>query len=67
MNDILNDIAAEPNKLHSTTFIKIHKQPLLGALLLETDKGPIILAVNRTVAEELLSEIERFLMASNEQ
>lgn len=50
-----------PNRLLDAQAVMLHKEPLLGALVMSTDEGAIDVAINRNVAEMLLTEIEAFL------
>lgn len=52
---------AEPNKLQESFIHLLHKKPLLGVLLLETDNGKIDLAINEAGARELLGQLQKFL------
>lgn len=54
-------MADEPNKLQGSTILLLSASPLLGALILETDEGPVHMAVNRAVAEMLLEDLREFL------
>jgi hypothetical protein len=50
-----------PNKLLHSDIVKFSVVPILGALVMETEEGTIDMAINRTVAEQLLAELEQFL------
>lgn len=52
---------SEPNKLQGSFIHQLHKKPLLGVLMLETDKGTIDIAINESGARELLGQIQKFL------
>jgi hypothetical protein len=51
----------DPNKLLGAHIHTFHKEPLLGVLDLETEKGFIEVAINRAVAELLIERLQAFL------
>lgn len=51
------------NKLLDVDTTLLSAEPLIGLLELETDTGTIELAMNRIVAERLLSAVVEFLQA----
>lgn len=58
---------SEPNKLLGVHIHRLHKDPLLGVLDLETDEGMIDVAINRTVAELLVEQLRGFLASGDEK
>ncbi|RWB27536.1 MAG: hypothetical protein EOQ42_31130 [Mesorhizobium sp.] len=51
------------NKLLAADTTLLSAEPLIGLLELETDSGTIELAMNRIVAQRLLSAVVEFLQA----
>lgn len=51
----------EPNKLYAADIVKFSDDPLVGALVLNTEKGVIDMGINRLSAETLLKALRDFL------
>jgi hypothetical protein len=49
------------NKLLDSEYVALSTEPLVGMLLLDTDQGPVELAINKDKAEFLLSALFEFL------
>lgn len=49
------------NKLLDSEYVAISTDPLVGMLMLDTDEGPIEIAINKDKAEFLLSALFEFL------
>lgn len=52
---------SDPNKLYSANIVKFSDDPLLGALVLDTEQGVIDMGINRLGAEQLHKVLEEFL------
>jgi hypothetical protein len=50
-----------PNKLLQSGYMLLSKEPLVGVVVLETEKGIIDFGVNRAVAEELRQALDDLL------
>lgn len=54
-------VAQGPNKLQGSTIMKLHDDPLLGRLIINSDQAVLDMAINRAGAEELLEALTEFL------
>lgn len=54
---------AEPNRLLGTEVFPISVDPNLGWLELETDQGSVVVLVNEAGAEQLIKNLQEFLLA----
>lgn len=51
----------KPNRLLQSGYMVLSTEPLVGVIVMETDEGVLDVAVNRSVAEELLENVQMFL------
>ncbi|MEP7455697.1 hypothetical protein [Phyllobacterium sp. SB3] len=51
------------NRLLCSEIVKLNDDPLLGAMMMQTVEGNLILAVNKKTVEQLQNELTQFLLA----
>lgn len=51
----------DPNRLLESGYMLLSSEPLVGVIVLDTDRGMIDFGVNREVATELRDNLNRFL------
>lgn len=51
------------NRLLCSEIVKLNNEPLLGAMVMQTVEGDLMLAINKKTVEQLQDELEQFLLA----